>query len=113
MAQDDVVQRNATSVMTIRSGRTYSPQRTSKKRGLDRSIPVALVEVLAQVVAFEVREDVLDVKRISQGQLQVRVPAAIVHVLIESGGGGEHAVENAISLRRVIDRLDVGHTTVV
>src|SRR5207244_799041 len=113
MAQDDVVQRNATSVMTIGSGRTYSPQRTSKERGLERSIPVALVEVLAQVVAFEVREDVLDQERISQGQLQVRVPAAIVHVLIEGGGGGEHTVEDAIGLSRVIHRLHVGHTTVV
>src|SRR5438105_3956559 len=113
MAQDDVVQPNATAVMTIGSGRTYSPQRTSKERSLERSIPVALVEVLAQVVAFEVREDVLDQERISQGQLQIREPAAIVHVLIESGGGGEHTVEDAISLSRVVHRLYVGHATVV
>src|SRR5450631_369499 len=119
MAKDHVVQSGAAPVMAVGAGGAYPPECAGQEQGSHTPIPVSFVEVLAEVVALEVREDVLDHKRILQGQLQVREPAAVVHVLVKSRRSGEQTVEKAETILcasrvyRIIDGLHVGNPPIM
>ena len=65
MAQNDVIQRYAAAIVTVGPGASGSPQRAGQELCLQRSIPVAFVEVRAEVVTLKVGEDIFHDERIS------------------------------------------------
>src|SRR4029453_19260302 len=77
--EDDLRQIDAAPVVTECPLCPNSPERPRQELLLQGPIPVALVEVGAQVVALEVREDVLDQERLELRFLQRRKPASVVH----------------------------------
>src|SRR5438874_490463 len=60
---------------------------------------------------LEIGENILHHERISQGQLQRGISAAIVLGVIQSGGGGIQAVKNAVG--RIVQRLHIRDASVV
>src|SRR5260221_750391 len=111
MAKDDLAQRDGAAVVAIRARRAHAPQRPCEKCLLRGPVPVALVEARSQVVPFEVREDVPYQEGMPGGDLQRRIPAAVIDRVEERRGRGEQVVEDAS--RRILDGLDIGHPAVV
>src|SRR5688500_6296972 len=79
--------------------------------GRDRAVEVPLVELRAEVVALEVRENVAYEERLSQRELQRREARAVLDLAVEGRGGGKQAVEAAGG--RVVAGLDIRHPPVV
>ena len=78
VAQDDVLQVHAASVVPVGRGVAHAPERRGQELRADRPVVVELVEVRPEIVALEVREDVPHHERGAVRTLEGRVAAAVV-----------------------------------
>src|SRR5438552_533082 len=95
VAQDDLGEVDAAAVVSIRPGAPDAPQRRRQELCPNRPVVVPLVKVRAEIVALEVREDVLDQERLQGWTLQRRELGPVVDGREEGRGRREQPVEDA------------------
>ena len=72
----------------------HAPERPRQELLLQRAVPVAFVEVRAQIVTLEIRENVLDEKGLRLRHLERRIAASIGDEAKERSRRGIQAVED-------------------
>src|SRR3990167_7967408 len=110
MPEDDLLQIDATSVVTIRSGTAHTPERLRHELRHERSIVLALVERRSKIVTLEIGKEVFHDELISLREELWKL-LAVVHGVDEQRRSGKQAVEN--SSLTIEARLDFGHAPVV
>ena len=110
MSQNDLGQIYAATIVAVRRGCSHTPKRRRHELRASRAIVIPLVEVWAEIVPLEVREDVTDEKRLQTRPLQTREAASIVNRGEQRAGGSEQVVKD--TLRGVIYRLDIRDSSI-
>src|SRR5437899_2949990 len=111
MAKNDIVQCHAATIVAIGTSAADTPQWACQESRLQRAIPISLVEIRAQIVTFEISEEILHQERVPLRQLEQGKAAAIILSVKERVRGGEKAVKH--SVRRVVVGFDVGDATIM
>ena len=104
---NDVLQAHGASVVPGRRRASHAPQRRRQELPADVAAELHLVEVGAQVVPFEVGEDVLHEEGAAQRPLQRGMGRPVGYLLQEEAGGREERVER-VAPSRIVNGLDVG-----
>src|SRR5207245_2416030 len=107
--KNDIVQCHAATIVAIGPSAADTPQWACQESRLQRAIPISLVEIRAQIVTFEISEEILHQERVPLRQIEQGKAAAIILSVKERVRGGEKAVKH--SVRRVVVGFDVGDAT--
>src|SRR5262245_12750250 len=111
VTQDYIFQRHAPAVMSVRRSAAHSPQRRGQEFSPDRAVVVNLMEIRAQVVTFEVSENIPHNEVAEVGSLDRRKSPDILDLGEEGSCRRKHIVDRVAPVR-IEPRLHIGDPAV-